>query len=291
MLRVLVTGGSGQLGKCIREVASDHTGTLECIYKSSKELDISDKVAVFKEFENGNYHFCINTAAYTNVDGAEKDQMKVDLVNHVGPENLAEACDRNDMVLIHISTDFVFDGARSEPYSEKDKTNPLGEYGKSKLKGELAVQSLCQKHFIIRTSWLYSEYGSNFLKSMLKYGRERESLSVVYDQIGTPTYAKDLAEVILLFVLNKIDAYGVYHYSNEGVASWYDFAKAIFDINDVVVQLLPIRTEAYPLPAKRPSFSVLDTSKIKNVLQIEIPYWRDSLKRACDDLGHPYQEQ
>ena len=291
MLKILVTGGNGQLANCIKEVSSQHLDTLTFIYKSSKELDITDKVAVFKEFEGGGYHFCINTAAYTNVDGAEKDQGKADLVNRVGPKNIAVACEKNDVVLVHISTDFVFDGGQSIPYKEQAVTNPLGVYGSSKLKGEQAVVSNCEKYFVIRTSWLYSEYGSNFMKSMLKYGRERESLSVVYDQIGTPTYAKDLAEVILLFVLNKIDDYGIYHYSNEGVASWYDFAKAIFDINDVVVQLLPIRTEAYPLPAKRPCFSVLDKSKIKNVLQIEIAYWRDSLKRACDDLGPPYQEQ
>ncbi len=284
MLRILVTGGNGQLARCIRDVSPEHTDALVFVYKSSKELDITDKAAVFNEFEKGGYRFCVNTAAYTNVDGAEKNQGSAESVNHNGPENLAEACDKNNMVLIHISTDFVFDGGQGVPYREKDGTNPLGVYGATKLRGEQAVVSNCKKYFIIRTSWLYSEYGSNFLRSMLKYGSERDSLSLVYDQIGTPTYAKDLAEVILSFIIGEIDDYGVYHYSNEGVASWYDFAKAIFDVKGIAIKPIPIRTEAYPLLAKRPNFSVLDKTKIKNVLQIEIPYWRDSLLKACTAL-------
>ena len=284
MLRVLVTGGNGQLANCIKEVSVNHKDSINLVYRSSRELDITDREAVYEAFQEEDYHYCINTAAYTNVDGAEKDIENANLVNQIGPKNLAVVCNQNNIVLIHISTDFVFDGMQSVPYSEKDSTNALGEYGRSKLKGEQAIESVCHKYFIIRTSWLYSGHGSNFLKSMLKYGRERDSLSVVYDQVGTPTNAIDLAEVIFSILRSRVDTYGIYHYSNEGVASWYDFAKAIFDINKVDVQLLPIRTDAYPLPAKRPSFSVLDKGKIKKLLKIEIPYWRDSLKKACNTL-------
>jgi dTDP-4-dehydrorhamnose reductase len=284
MLKILVTGGNGQLASCIQMISSKYLDTHAFSYRSSSELNIADIAAVLKEFESGAYDYCINTAAFTNVDGAEKDNDLADLVNRQGAKNLAEASNTFNVVLVHISTDFVFDGVQSMPYTEKDPTNALGSYGSSKLKGEQAISSICQKYFIIRTSWLYSEFGSNFLKSMLNYGRERNELSVVFDQIGTPTYAMDLAEALLLFLKPKMADYGVYHYSNEGVASWYDFAKAIFDINGISVQLHPIRSDAYPLPAKRPSYSVLDKSKIKKVLQIEIPYWRDSLIKASKAL-------
>ena len=284
MRRILVTGSNGQLASCIKVVASNHADTLTFIYKSSSELNITDAKAVLNEFETGGYQYCINTAAYTNVDGAESDSDLAGLVNYEGTRNLAEACHKNNTVLIQISTDFVFDGAQSIPYTEKDKPSAIGAYGRTKQMGEEVITSIYKKYFIIRTSWLYSEYGSNFLKSMLKYGRERDTVSVVYDQVSTPTSAMDLAEVLFLFIQDKIADYGVYHYSNEGVASWYDFAKAIFDINNITVPLCPIRTDEYPLPAKRPSFSVLDKSKIKKALQIEIPYWRDSLIIACKAL-------
>ena len=284
MLKILVTGGNGQLAKCIMDVSPKYLGALTFSFRSSSELNITDAAVVLREFEVGGYDYCINSAAYTNVDGAEQDKDLADLVNRQGSKNLAEACKKYNVVLVHISTDFVFDGTQSIPYTERDPTNALGSYGSSKLLGEQAIASICKKYFIIRTSWLYSEYGSNFLKSMLQYGREREKLSVVFDQVGTPTYAMDLAEVLLLFIQDRITDYGIYHYSNEGVASWYDFAKAIFDINGISVHLQPIRSDAYPLPAKRPSFSVLDKSKIKKSLQIEIPYWRDSLIKASKAL-------
>jgi dTDP-4-dehydrorhamnose reductase len=284
MRKILVTGGNGQLARCIKEVSSTTLDGLTFSYKSSSELNISDAEAVLREFETGGYDYCINTAAYTNVDSAEQDKDLADLVNHEGPKNLAEACNNFNVVLVHISTDFVFDGTQSVPYTEMNPTKALGSYGSSKLMGEQAIESICKKYYIIRTSWLYSEYGSNFLKSMLKYGQERDTLSVVFDQIGSPTYAMDLAEALLLFLKPKMADYGVYHYSNEGVASWYDFAKAIFEINGISVHLKPIRSDAYPLPAKRPSFSVLDKSKIKKTLQIEIPYWRDSLIKASKAL-------
>ena len=284
MLKILVTGGNGQLASCIKEVSSKYTDTLVFSYKSSSELNIGDENSVFKELEIGGYAYCINCAAYTNVDAAEKKKDTADLVNHMGSKNLALACEKYNTVLLHISTDFVFNGTQSLPYKEEDTVSPLGVYGNSKLLGEQEIENNNSKYFILRTSWLYSEYGHNFMKSMLKFGKERAQLSIVYDQVGTPTYAKDLAEVLLLIITKKSNAYGVYHYSNEGVASWYDFAKEIFRINNIAVDVLPIRSEEYPLPAKRPSFSVLDKAKIKETLQIEIPYWKDSLSKASKAL-------
>lgn len=284
MLKILVTGGNGQLASCIKEVSSKYVETLIFSYKTSTELNITDKDSVFKELEKGEYSYCINCAAYTNVDAAEKEKNAADLVNHLGPKNLALACKKYNSVLIHISTDFVFNGMQSLPYREKDAVQPLGIYGNTKLLGEQEIINNNSKYFILRTTWLYSEFGHNFMKSMLKLGKEKEQLSIVYDQVGTPTYAKDLAEVLLLFITKKSSAYGIYHYSNEGVASWYDFAMEIFKINKVQVDVLPIRSEEYPLPAKRPSFSVLDKAKIKEELQIEIPYWKDSLGKASEAL-------
>lgn len=280
MLKILVTGSNGQLASCIKEMSTEYTNRLTFFFKSFLELDITDEKAVFEEFEKGDYQYCINCAAFTNVDGAEKDADLADAVNRQGPKNLAKACSQYNIILIHISTDFVFDGTQSTPYSENDITQALSVYGKTKLLGEQEIASACNTFFIIRTSWLYSEYGHNFMKSMIKFGREREAISVVYDQIGAPTYAKDLAGIVLLFIITENTNYGVYHYSNEGVASWYDFAKIIFEINNLPIVLHPIRTEQYPLPAKRPSYSVLDKAKIKEVLQIKIPHWRDSLLKA-----------
>jgi len=285
MPKILVTGATGQLANCIKDVFSEYADTLSVVYRTSSELDISDAASVTKEFETEAYEYCINTAAYTHVDRAETDQELARMVNAEGARHLAQACAKSNVVLIHISTDFVFDGNQSVPYIEEDDTNALGVYGVTKLEGENAIRSICPKHFIVRTSWLYSEYGTNFLKSMLNNARERESFSVVFDQVGSPTYARDLANILTLFIQRKVDDYGTYHYSNEGVASWYDFAKAIFEINRVSVGLLPIRSEAYPLLAKRPHFSVFDKSKMKRVLQMAIPHWRDSLVRASEALA------
>lgn len=284
MLKILVTGGNGQLASCIKEVSSNYTDALDFVFKSSSELDVSNTIAVEKVFTEHDFDFCINGAAFTDVDTAEVEKERSELVNREGAKHLALACEQHNSVLIHISTDFVFDGRQSTPYTEQDSTNPLSQYGKTKLLGEQEIQSICKKYFIVRTSWLYSEYGNNFLKSMLKYSGERDQLSVVFDQIGTPTYARDLADVLLIFIENSINDYGIYHYSNEGVASWYDFAKAIFEVNQIKVNLEPIRSFEYPRPAKRPSYSVLDKCKIKTTLDIRIPYWKESLINACKAL-------
>ena len=284
MINVLVTGSNGQLGSCIKELALNHSN-INFIYTDYLELDICnlDKVYAFFESQK-DIHYCINCAAYTAVDKAESDVEKAFEINALGPKNLALACFKNSTTLIHVSTDFVFDGKHSMPYTEIDEPNPISVYGKSKLKGEEEITCIFNKFFIIRTSWLYSEYCQNFLITMLRLSKERKELSIVADQIGTPTYAKDLAKVILKIVKGNNKNYGTYHYSNEGISSWYDFAKAIFDIQNSAVKVHPIKTEAYPTPAKRPLFSVLNKTKIKSKLGISVPYWRDSLRAALSNL-------
>tara|TARA_R110000744_G_scaffold31677_1_gene74348 strand:+ start:729 stop:1586 length:858 start_codon:yes stop_codon:yes gene_type:complete len=277
MKNILVTGGKGQLASCIKDVSAN-LDNLNFIYVDIDQLDITDMKSVITFFKNNSVSYCINCAAYTAVDKAESNKEFAERVNVLGAKNLAIACESNGAVLIHISTDFVFDGMQTKLYDEKDKANPLSVYGMTKLNGELVIADVLKEHIIIRTSWLYSEHGQNFLKTMIKLGSERDSLSVVADQIGTPTYAGDLAKTIVTIIGEEKTNYGTYHYSNEGVASWYDFAKAIFDIREITVALSPIKTEAYPTPAIRPRYSVMDKSKIKEELQFNIPYWRDSLE-------------
>lgn len=284
MRNILVTGGYGQLATCLKEV-SEEQSDLNFLFVSSKQLDITDYNAINDFFKKNDISYCINCAAYTAVDKAETDIETATKVNVDGARNLSKVCSLFNTLLIHISTDFVFDGEKTSLYSEEDKETPICVYGQTKLKGEIAIAESWEKHIIIRTSWLYSEYGNNFLKTMLRLGAERDKLGVVVDQIGTPTYAVDLAKVIVAFIHKESVDFGTFHFSNEGVASWYDFAKSIFDISKTKVELLPIKSESYPTPAKRPAFSVMDKSKIKKELNITIPYWRDSLKIALKNLS------
>ncbi len=279
-MNILVTGGSGQLGSTLKAITAESHSDLNFVFKSSADLDITNFEAVHKEMSSTDYAYCINCAAFTNVDKAETDTDAARLVNITGPRNLALNCMERKTVLIHISTDFVFDGYLNEPYKEEDIARPIGFYGDTKYKGERAIINNLEEHFIIRTSWLYSEFNNNFMKTMIRLGTEREELSVVYDQVGTPTYAKDLAEVMIHIIKAHSIDYGIYHYSNEGVASWYDFAKAIFDGHDIAINLKPILSKEYPMPAERPKFSVLDKTKLKETFGISIPHWRDSLKVA-----------
>lgn len=278
-MKILVTGGSGQLGRTLKDVVANETD-LRVVFKSSNELDITDFDAVHEELTSADYAYCINCAAFTNVDLAETETDKAKLVNVTGARNLALNCKDSGTVLIHISTDFVFDGYLNVPYNEEDIARPIGFYGDTKYKGERAIINNLNEHFILRTSWLYSEHGNNFMKTMIRLGTERETLSVVYDQVGTPTYARDLAEAVLSIIKAHSIDYGVYNYSNEGVASWYDFAKAIFDGFGIDIALQPILSEKYPTPAERPKYSVLDKSKIKEAFNLEIPHWKDSLQVA-----------
>ena len=278
---ILVTGASGQLGQAIQFIASNYEDC-KFIFASSQDLDITNQDRVNHFFDTNKIDFCINAAAYTAVDKAESESEKAETINVVGPKNLAIACKKNKAKLIHISTDFVFDGSSSKPYSETDETNPLNIYGKTKLDGEQAVRDNTNEYFIIRTSWVYSQFGNNFMKTMLRLASERDSLSIVSDQIGSPTNAVDLAKAIMQIITKTQHPipntqYGIYNFSNEGMSSWYDFAAEIFKINNVVIDVKPIPTSAFPTPAKRPKYSLLDKSKIKNAFEIEIKTWQESL--------------
>ena len=284
MTTILVTGSNGQLGSCLKDIEESD---LNIIYTDYQELDICDLNEVNQFFQShGKIDYCINCAAYTAVDNAEKEQDRAYQINALGPKHLALVCKAHDTTLIHISTDFVFDGTKTTPYKEIDLPNPLSVYGESKLLGEEYIQSSWSKHIIIRTSWLYSPFGDNFLKTMLRLSTIKTELSVVNDQIGTPTNAYDLSKTIIQIVFKlqllekkneNIDFYGIYHFSNEGVCSWYDFAKEIFRINNIKIDLRPITALNYPTPAKRPMYSVLDKSRIKVVFGIHVKSWEESL--------------
>lgn len=284
MITVLVTGKGGQLAKCFENIAPKYLD-LNLIFKSSSELDITNSDNLNSVFNSSKqFDYCINCAAYTAVDKAETETKEAFNVNVLGSKNLAEACGKHDITLVHISTDFVFDGSALKPYAEDSLTNPLGVYGNTKLKGENAIAETLENYFILRTSWLYSEFGDNFLKTMLRLSRERDEISVVSDQIGSPTYAKDLAEVILKLIESRTMSYGIYNYSNEGVVSWYDFASEILRLSNSSIKINKIETIDYPTPAARPKYSVLDTSKIEKLLKLEIPHWKASLAMAFLNL-------
>ena len=277
---VLVTGASGQLGQSLQFIAKNYPN-IDFKFCNSTTLDITDLENVKLIFQEHKPDFCINTAAYTAVDKAESEPQKAFAINVTGSKNLAEACKEYDTTLIHISTDFVFDGTAVKPYSENDFTNPKSVYGQTKLDGEKVIQAILQKHIIIRTSWVYSQFGNNFLKTMLRLGSEKDTLSVVNDQIGAPTNAVDLANAIVKIVeIQKVKAekFGIYNYSNLGQCSWFDFAKKIFEIHDIDIILKPIPSASYPTPAERPKYSVLDKSKIIGTFGIEIKSWEESLK-------------
>jgi dTDP-4-dehydrorhamnose reductase len=283
MSNIVVFGASGQLGQCLRTVASAQ-GLTTIFFPPESEANILDKDALRKVFETYKPAWSINCAAYTAVDKAEDEVDLARKINKTGAENLADLCREYNSVFIHTSTDFVFKGDKATPLNEEDIAEPINIYGLTKLEGEQAVIDKLEKYFILRTSWLYSEYGNNFVKTMLRLGSERDELKVIADQVGTPTYAMDLAETILYIVSVNGTAYGLYHYSNEGVASWYDFAKAIFDISGTKVKTLPIKTSEYPTRAVRPAYSVMSKTKIKQTFNIEIPYWRDSLITCISKL-------
>lgn len=283
MNNIVVFGASGQLGQCLKNMA-EAKGITAIYFPAESEADILNQDALKQAFTKYNPTWCINCAAYTAVDKAEDDIDLARKINKTGVENLSRLCVEYNAILIHTSTDFVFKGDKPTPLVEDDPAEPENVYGLTKLEGELEVIKLLKKYFILRTSWLYSEHGNNFVKTMLRLGAERDELKVIADQTGTPTYAMDLAACILDIITADSMAYGTYHYSNEGVASWYDFAKAIFDISGTKVKVLPIRTSEYASRAVRPSYSVMDKTKIKQTFNIEIPYWRDSLITCISKL-------
>lgn len=277
----LVTGANGQLGQSLQFIASNYPN-IDFIFCNSQELDITNSNNIQQVFEQFKPNYCINAAAYTAVDKAESEPEKAHLINVIGAKNIAEVCKEFGTTLIHISTDFVFDGEKTSPYTELDQPNPTSVYGQTKLDGEKAIQETFDNYLIIRTSWVYSQFGNNFMKTMLRLASERDSISVVNDQIGTPTNAVDLAEAIVKIItsnsqLSTSNSYGIYNFSNEGQCSWYDFAKKIFEINKINIDLQPIPTRSYPTPAKRPKYSVLDKSKIKTVFNVKVKNWEESL--------------
>ena len=288
-MKVLITGSNSQLGSEIKELASEYKN-LECVFKDLPELDICDTKMLTTCIVDENINAVINCAAYTAVDKAEENPEIAEQVNSKGVLNLVNALEKVEGKLIHISTDYVFDGNHSQPYKESDPVSPIGVYGKTKRVGELAVINSSIDAIVIRTSWLYSRYGNNFVKKMLRLGNVKESLQVVFDQIGTPTYAKDLAKTCLDILSNagftNISKKGkIYHYSNEGVTSWYDFAGAIMEISNIDCKVIPIETKDYPTQALRPLYSVLDKYKIKSDFKVTIHHWRDSLANCLRKIN------
>jgi len=281
MSKVVVFGASGQLGSCIKSLNGDNTTAF--YFPKEAGANILDIEGLDKVFVQHQPTYIINCAAYTAVDKAEDNVELAEQVNVTGVKNLAKLCAEYGATLIHVSTDFVFKGDVARPLNEADETAPISVYGQTKLDGEKAAAAI-DKHFIIRTGWLYSEHGNNFAKTMLRLGAERDELRIIADQVGTPTYAIDLAAFILEIIKQQSPAYGIYHYSNEGVTSWFDFARAVFDISETQVKAIPIRTDQYPTRATRPSYSVMDKSKAKQTFSIEIPYWRDSLITCISKL-------
>ena len=281
MSNILVTGANGQLGSELKDVELKYP-QFNFYFTNSQELDITNHSLVRSFIIENKIEIIVNCAAYTAVDKAETEYVLCNEINHLAVANFAQIAKEQNIKLVQISTDYVFDGESYKPYLESDSTNPQSVYGTTKLAGEIAMQNIApQNSIIIRTSWVYSSYGNNFVKTMLRLGREREELSVIVDQVGTPTYAKDLAKAILE-ILPQLEnkEVAIYNFSNLGVCSWYDFAKAIFETSGIKVKVDPIETSQYPTAAKRPLYSVMNKRKITERFNITIPYWKDSL-REC----------
>lgn len=283
---ILVTGANGQLGKELQALAQD-LPSYTFLFVTKEELNIADAAATEKYFAAHPINFCINCAAYTAVDKAESESENAYLINGTAVATLAAACNKNNTQLIHISTDYVFDGTATQPYKETDQTNPVSVYGRSKLQGEISAIENCPSAIIIRTAWVYSSFGNNFVKTMLRLMKERESINVVNDQLGCPTYAADLAAAIMQIIASgkSKENPGIYHYSNAGITNWYAFAVAIKELSGTNCVVDPITTAQYPTAAKRPAYSVLDTAKITSTFGLVIPAWGDSLKRCLHLLA------
>lgn len=289
-MNILVTGANGQLGHEMQRVAklfdNTYNFTFTDIAEGYTKLDITNLDDVCKMVNEQNINVIVNCAAYTNVDRAETDFDTANLINNTAAGNLATAMKEANGTLIHISTDYVFQGDRNTPCREDWDTNPLGVYGKTKLAGEQAIKATGCKHIILRTAWLYSQWGKNFVKTMQSLTASHDTLKVVFDQVGTPTFAGDLADTIAHIIsTNQLNKTGIYHYSNEGVCSWFDFAKLICELSGNTCDIQPCYSEEFPSPVKRPHFSVLDKSKLKSTFGVKVPYWTDSLKVCIKQLA------
>lgn len=286
MINILVTGSNGQLGSELQRLADDFP-EFRFTFTDIAELDLTNEEKVKAWFDANEPDVCLNCAAYTAVDKAEEERELAMLVNKTAMAILAKQCTRLNTLLVHVSTDYVFDGKNFKPYTEEDQTAPISYYGLTKLQGEIAVKDFATRYLIIRTSWLYSAFGNNFVKTMIRLGKERDSLGVVFDQIGTPTYAGDLAKAMLVATeqLSDKEIKEVFHYSNEGVISWYDFAVAIMEEAHLSCEVRAIESKDFPTKTNRPFYSVLNKSKIKSQLHIEVPYWRTSLKKMIEEIA------
>jgi dTDP-4-dehydrorhamnose reductase len=283
-MKILVTGAYGQLGREISELSAGYP-SVEFIFTDVDTLDITNQTAIDEMLVRHQPDFLVNCAAYTAVDKAEDEREAAQLINAVAPGLIASSSKKAGTKFIHVSTDYVFDGSKNRPYNESDPVNPLGFYGFTKQEGEAHCQANNPDSVIVRTSWLYSSFGNNFVKTMLRLGGERDSLNVVFDQVGSPTYAADLAEAILKIIHTEEWIPGVYHFSDEGVCSWYDFSLAIFELSGIKCRVAPIRSDEYPTKTRRPHYSVFDKSKIKSIYNLKIPYWRDSLKICLEKIS------
>lgn len=282
--RVLVTGSNGQLGKSLQKIASEKSNKIDFTFTTRDSLDISNLKEFESFFKDNTFDYCINCAAYTAVDKAEEEKEQAFLINAEAVKTLAETCKEYKVMLIHISTDFVFDGLKNEPYIETDSPNPINVYGASKLQGEKFIQEILDTYYIIRTSWVYSEFGNNFVKTMLRLANERDEISVVNDQIGCPTYATDLAKTILDIVYLNQQEYGIYHYSNIGEISWFSFAQNIFNEMKSNCTVLPMASKDYQSKAKRPLYSVLNTQKIHKTFYLKEIGFKTSLTKCLKSL-------
>ncbi|MCS3532425.1 dTDP-4-dehydrorhamnose reductase [Chryseobacterium sp. JUb7] len=285
MKKILVIGGNGQLGNCIRKIAPDFELDYEFVFTDSQTLDITDEDQINNFFNNEKPDFCINASAYTAVDLAEKEKEKAFAVNADGVGYLAQACQDNKAILIHVSTDYVFDGETNLCYSEDDFTNPIGVYGESKLKGEELALEFNPKTVILRTSWLYSEFNKNFVKTMLNLFSQKEELGIVGDQFGQPTNANDLAEAIMNIIDAPQKTYGVFHFSNYPETTWFEFAQKIAEFSKSSIKLNALTTEQYPTPAKRPKRSTMCLDKIEDIYKVETKHWENSLEECIDILA------
>lgn len=273
-INVLVTGSNGQLGQCLYDIRNNKKH-IQWTFTNSKTLDIANKPTIEKSFENKKFDYVVNCAAYTNVEQAEKEPEKAYKINAEGVKNLAEVCKEFNAILIHISTDYVFDGIKQTSYTEEDVPNPINEYGKSKLAGERYVQEILDRYFIIRTSWLYSQYGKNFYTTVVKKIEAGEDLKITTSETGSPTNANDLATFIVEVILSNSNRYGIYHFSNKGEATWHDFAYEIVKQTGNFNQIRVEKVENYPTLAKRPGYSVLDITKCSCIFNIRVSYWQE----------------
>lgn len=288
MTNILITGANGQLGREFSVLAHAFPG-MNISARNQEELDITQSQSLERTLAGGNYDYCINCAAYTAVDRAEQEADRARAINRDAVHNLGKACRDTGVRLIHFSTDYVYHNSLNRPLLETDPTTPQNIYAQTKLAGEEVLLAALPSALILRTSWVYSSFGHNFVKTMLRLGKERSSLNIVYDQIGTPTYARDIARACLRIIQQVQSGHqvwegGVFNYSNEGVCSWYDFALAIFELSNLSCSVKPIESRDYPTPARRPCYSVLNKARFKSVFQMTIPHWRDALRRCLGEL-------